>query len=55
MKKSVVDMIFDKFENKISNDGLFTEISDELIDAVTQDKIVKSKIEQLLRKQHDEN
>jgi hypothetical protein len=53
-EKSVPDMIFDKFADFITADSLFKEISNDLVLAVRQ-KHGKDKIEELLRKAHNEN
>ncbi|MBI5680279.1 MAG: hypothetical protein HZC47_05250 [Methanobacterium sp.] len=55
MKKSVGEMIFDKFADKIINDASFKGISSDLIAVVTQKKPKRTEIEELLRKQHDED
>ena len=49
------DLILDEFAECISNDKLFHQIAQELIDTVQKKKPSKSQIEKLLRKTRDEN
>lgn len=53
-KKTVSDMIFEKFANSINDDALFSSISDDLVLAMRQ-KQGKSKIRDLLRKMENED
>lgn len=55
MQQSIKEMILEKFADYIRNDSSFNGISDDLINVVSQDKPKKDKIDELLRKQHDEN
>ena len=50
VKKSVQDLIFDKFAEVVEKDDLFKEISDDLANLVRQGRPSKTKIENLLRK-----
>jgi len=54
-QKSVPDLIFDKFAEYIRNDGLFKEVSDDLIILARKRKPSKTEIEKLLREKQDED
>jgi len=49
-KKSVRNLIFDKFAEAVGKDDLFKGISDDLAGLVRQGKPSKTEIENLLRK-----
>jgi len=49
-KKSVRNLIFDKFAEAVAKDDLFKGISDDLASLVRQKKPSKTEIENLLRK-----
>jgi len=49
-KKSVRDLIYDKFAEAVGKDDLFKESSDDLVSLVRQGKPSKTEIESLLRK-----
>ena len=55
VQKSVSDLIFDKFAESIKKDGLFAEISDDLIALVHQKRHSTSDIEKSLRGKQDED
>lgn len=50
VKKSVQNLIFDKFAQTIEKDDLFKGISDDLASLVRQGRPSKAEIESLLRK-----
>jgi len=54
-QKSVPNLIFDKFAEYITNDGLFKGVSDDLITLVRKRKPSKTQIEKLLREKQDED
>lgn len=54
-QKSVPNLIFDKFGEYITNDGLFKGVSDDLITLVRKRKPSKTQIEKLLREKQDED
>jgi len=50
VKKSVSDLIFDKFAKAIEKDDLFKGISENLVKLVRQGRPSKTEIESLLRR-----
>lgn len=54
-QKTVSDLIFDKFEERIEGNDLFKGISDDLISLARQTKPNRDEIAMLLRKKQDEN
>lgn len=54
-QKSVPNLIFDKFAQYITNDGLFKGVSDDLITLVRKRKPSKTQIEKLLKEKQDED
>jgi hypothetical protein len=50
VKKSVPDLIFDKFAEAVGKDDLFKGISGDLVNLVRQRRPGKAEIENILRK-----
>ena len=55
VQKSVSDLIFDKFAERIEADALFKGISADLVDLIRGKKCSKTELQNLLRKKQDEN
>ena len=51
IKKSVPDLIFDRFAEAVEKDNLFKGISKDLVKLVRRGKSGKSEIENLLRRE----
>lgn len=55
VKKTVPNLIFDRFAEAVETDDLFKGISEDLVKLVRRGKSDKSEIENLLRREQNED